>query len=185
MLRAEQLWEAWKSNFTRWLDDHYKLSWEMSPGEWTHGVIDPYLLYLVREKLNLWVRFEPDKKKGAVIFDADASMELAHLVHENERDNVSSSMQELYDSEPNLKCIVTYGDPKSGEPDANRQENDDLLTTWNEKVMKPVLLKLLARKPEQVWLIILGLEYDFRSAADWTAYQYSIEGGRISILQLD
>lgn len=157
----------------------------MSPGEWTHGVIDPYILYLVRERLNLWVRFEPDKKSGAVIYDADASAELCHLVHENEREEVVSSMSELFESKPNLKCVVTYGDPKSGAPDVNRQENDDLLTTWNDKAMKPLLLKMLARKPEQVWLLILGLEYDFRSEADWTAYKYSIEGGRISILQLD
>ncbi len=184
MLAPEDLWKAWKSNFTSWLDGHYKLSWEMSSEEWTRGVIEPYLLHVAREQMNLWIRFAQEGKTGAVIYDSDAEEALCHVEHLNDRDDVRDSLPALFNSGPGLKCVITYGDPKGGEPDVNRRENAELVEAWNESAIRPVILRLLSRKPEQSWLFIIGLEYDFRLESDWTAYLYSSDSGKATISQL-
>ncbi len=185
MLSAEDLWDAWKRNFTAWLDSHYKLTWEMSSEEWTRGVVEPYLLHLAREKMGLWIRFAQENREGALIFDADASTAVAHIEHENERDDISERISALAGSAPKLKCIITYGDPKGGDPAVNRAENKELMEAWNESVMKPAILRILTLNPDQQWLLIFGLEYDFRKEEDWMAYLYANEGGKTSIYELD
>lgn len=185
MLSAEVLWESWKRNFTSWLDSHYKLSWEMSAAEWTQGVIQPYLLHLARERLGMWIRFAQEGKSGSLVFDSDASTPAAHIEHENERDGVFERLPAMLNSTPPLKCIVTYGDPKGGVPSVNRAENRELMSSWSESVLGPVLRKLLSQRPAQQWLLIIGLEYDFRGEEDWMAYEYSAAGGKISISELE
>lgn len=184
MLTADDFWSKWKANFTQWLDRNYKFSWEMSPNEWSSGVIDPYLLHMVREELGMWVRFGQMGRSGAILFDEAASSQLAHIEHENERMDVLERLQGLFTSEPPLKIVITYGDPKGGEPDRNREENLELVAEWTEKYITPVLRKTFQQKPEQVWLFIFGLEYDFRTEADWTAYKFSAESGKLSVSQL-
>lgn len=184
-MQPVDFWKAWKANFTDWLDSHYKLSWEMSSEEWSQGVIEPYLLYLARDRLGLWIRFAQVSRTGAFLFDTDSSTPLAHIDHENERDDVLEKLPSLYDSEPELKCVITYGDPKGGDPAENLRQNRELMVNWNQGVLSPILLRLLSRKPEQKWLLIFGLEYDFRKESDWMAFYYSSSGGKTSILELE
>ncbi len=185
MVSVNNFWNEWKGNFTQWLDSHYKLSWEMSPGEWTQGVMYPYLLYIARDKLGLWIRFAQEGRSGAVLYDENAETEVAHIEHENERDGVNDKLQGLYASKPNLKIVITYGDPKGGEPDVNRRENRELIHSWNDTLIRPALVKALSQQTEQEWLFIIGLEYDFRGESDWMAYHYSTAGGKVSVVELE
>ncbi len=182
---ASDMWKAWKSSFTEWLDSHYKLSWEMSSTEWTEGVINPYLLFIVREKLGMWIRFAQEGSTGAIVFDTDSASEVAHVEHANDRGEVIDRMPALLKSGPGLKCVITYGEPKGGEPEENRRENRELMTAWNDTAIKPIMLKILAREPAQTWLFIIGLEYDFRTESDWMALLYTTEGGKAVMSELE
>lgn len=180
-ITPEILFEAWRKNFASWCQKYYGKIWEIggiANKEWTEGVIEPFILTGLAPALGCRVKFHQADKKDAVLFDED-SKELCHIEHENALSDVTWEIPKLIESEPSLKWIISYGDSANSVKKNMEQLKRALI------VIEPTIHNSLRNNPNQQWLFICGVNYDFDKEDDWRALKFINVDGNPKTLPLE
>jgi len=140
---AAQFFRAWKQ-LPDWWDEYWGVDWNavlkqempvrnaFPDGEWTHGVITPFIITSVAPRLGCKpVRLEisvdnEDKRGRADYFLVKQRETHIYVEHENHPQQVKGELPKLRATRASLKVVVTYCPEKEAEDLANYSYSSNL-----------------------------------------------------------
>ena len=165
-ITAERFWSAWHK-FPEWMNQYWPESDTdiTRSGEWTKGIIYPFVVTSVAPQLNCQLSLEEDKTD--FLFKRDGSA-IVHMEHEDNIESVYSpgkELDKLKSTRAPLKCLISYAPKSKVQGHFDRMYN--------------IMANSIQQRPETQWLFIIGVfreRDDIMQNEDWTARKAYVGG---------
>lgn len=165
-ITAERFWNAWHK-FPEWMKQYWpKSDTDITrAGEWTKGVIYPFVVTIVAPQLNCQLSLEENKTD--FLFRRDGRV-MVHMEHEDNIEGVYSPKKELDKLKSTgapLKCLISYA------PESEVQMHFDRMYT--------ITTNSIQQRPETQWLFIIGVfrgRDNIMQNEDWIARKANAGG---------